>query len=202
MIGFEDEHVRGADAFEHQPGRVAEVGGETNVAARRPQEKPDGILRIVGNLKSFNHQVVQFKMVAGLEQPPVNLRFQIRRVFRITGRGIFFAGQFGFERPDGGVLGVAIAIDGNLKFIGEAEHAGDVVAVFVGDENGGQLFRGAAEAGQALADLARGKPGIHQHARLGGLDIGAIAGGTAAQDGEFYGHNFKLVPRQPAGKCF
>ena len=47
VIGFKDEDVRGADAVEHELGGVAEVGGEADVAAGRPQKKSDGVLRVV-----------------------------------------------------------------------------------------------------------------------------------------------------------
>ena len=67
MIGFEDEHVRGADAVEHHFRRVAEIGGETDVAARGAQEKSDRILRVVRNGKCFDGQIVEFKIVAGLK---------------------------------------------------------------------------------------------------------------------------------------
>ena len=46
-----------------------------------------------------------------------------------------------------------------------------------------KIFRRAPDAGEAQADLARGKSGIHEDAGFGGLEVGAIAGGTAAEDG-------------------
>ena len=77
-----------------------------------------------------------------------------------------------------------------------------MVAVFVGDENGGEIFRRAPDAGEALADLARAEPGVHEHARLGGFDIGAIAGGTTAENGELDGHTRTLTACQFGGKFF
>ncbi len=68
-----------------------------------------------------------------------------------------------------------------------------MVAVFVGDEDGGEIFRCASDAGEALPDLARGKSGVHEDAGFGRLDVGAIAGRAAAEDGEFDGHALKLV---------
>jgi hypothetical protein len=53
-----------------------------------------------------------------------------------------------------------------------------------------------------LADLARGKSGVHENARLGGLDVGAIASRAAAEDGELDGHNWKLVSRRQTGNFF
>ena len=50
-----------------------------------------------------------------------------------------------------------------------------MVAVFVGDQDGGEIFRRATDGGEALADLQRGKPGVHKDAGFCGLDVGAIA---------------------------
>lgn len=77
-----------------------------------------------------------------------------------------------------------------------------MVSVFVREQNGGEIFRRAANTGKAQADLARRKAGVHEDARLGGLDVGAIAGGTAAEDGKFDGHDRKLVLRRRLGKFF
>jgi Pro-kumamolisin, activation domain len=65
-----------------------------------------------------------------------------------------------------------------------------VVAVFVRDENGGKIFRRAANRGETRADLARGKSGVNQYAAIFSLDVGAIAGRATAEDGEFDGHEW------------
>ena len=97
---------------------------------------------------------------------------------------------------------VAIAENGDLKFIGDAEQAGNVVAVFMSDQNGCEVFRRAANGSKALADLTRGKTGINKHASFRGLNVSAIAGRTTSQYGKFYRHTVKLEPSQRVGKCF
>jgi hypothetical protein len=77
-----------------------------------------------------------------------------------------------------------------------------VVVVFVRDENGGEIFRHATDSGEALADLARAEPGVHEHAGFSGFEIGTIAGRTAAEDGEFDGHKWTLVVRRRCGNYF
>jgi len=74
--------------------------------------------------------------------------------------------------------------------------------VFVGDENGGEIFRRAPDAGEALPNLARAEPGVHKYSRLSGFDIGAIPAGTAAKDGEFDGHEPTLIAKKSRGKFF
>jgi len=190
VVGFEDEDVRGADAIQHEPGRVAEVGGETEVAGGRADQKSDRILCVVRDGKGFDEHVGDLKARAGGEQLPVDFGFE--RVGRFE-REVGFLAPFVFECPDGCVLSLAIAIDGDLKFIGESEQSCDVVGMFVGDQNGGEIFRCFANAGETHSDLARGKSGVNQDAAIFSFDVGAIAGRAAAEDGEFDGHRLKLV---------
>ena len=58
----------------------------------------------------------------------------------------------------------------------------------------------AADAGEALADLARRKAGVHEDAGFGGFEVGAIAGRTAAENGELDGHGGKLKRKAESGK--
>ncbi len=182
VIGFEHKDIGGTEAVENHLGHVAEVGGEADVAGGSADEIADGILGIVRDGKGFDGDIGEFKGVAGVEDVPVDFGMP-----EIGG----FEGEIGFlaplllEGPDGGVLRGAVAIDGNIKFIGDAEQAADVVGMFVGDEDGREIFRRAADGREALADLARREAGIHEDTGFGGLDIGAIAGGTAAEHGEF-----------------
>ena len=173
VIGFEHEDIGGAEAVEDHFGHVAEVGGETNVAGGGANQITDGILGIMRDGKSFDGDIGEFKGVAGVEDVPVDPGMP-----DIGG----FEGEIGFfaplllESPDGGVLGGAVAIDGDVKFIGDAEQAADVVGMFVGDEDGGEIFGCAADGREALADLARRETGVHKDAGFVGLDVGAITG--------------------------
>lgn len=173
MIGFEHKHVRGADAFEHQFGHVAQVGDKADVAARRAQNKSDRVLRIVRDGKRFDLHVSDLKSGSGGEKLPVDFGFEGVGGFKGE---VGLLAPFVFERPNRGVLRLAIAEDGNLKFIGDAEQAANVVGMFVRDENGGEIFRRAANGRETLADLARGKAGVNEHAGIFGFEIGAIAG--------------------------
>ena len=74
--------------------------------------------------------------------------------------------------------------------------------MFVRDENGREIFRHTTDGGEPLADLARAEPGVHEDAGFIGFDIGAIATGTAAEDGEFDGHEWTLTMRKWTGKFF
>ena len=86
VVGFEDEDVRGADAVEHEPGCVAEVGGEADVAARGAQKKSDGILGVVRDGKGFDEHVGDLKARAGGEEVAVEFGFEaeFKRFLRVT----------------------------------------------------------------------------------------------------------------------
>ena len=65
--------------------------------------------------------------------------------------------------------------------------------MFVRDQDGGEIFRHPADGGEALADLARAEPGVHEDAGFIGFEVGAIAAGTAAENGEFdFGHYLSI----------
>ena len=112
VIGFEDEDVRGADAVEHEFGRVAEVGDEANVAASGAQQKSDGVLRIVRDGKCFDQNVGDFKARTGVEEVAVEFGLQLK-----------------FKR----VLRVAVTVNRDVQLRGDSNEAGNVVAVFVRD---------------------------------------------------------------------
>jgi len=112
MIGFEDEDVRGADAVEHEPGRVAEVGDEADVAARRPQKKSDRVLRVVRNLKCFDQNIGDFKARTGDEKVAVEFGLELKFKF-------FFC--------------CAVTVNRDVQLGGDSCEAGNVVAVFVCD---------------------------------------------------------------------
>ena len=77
-----------------------------------------------------------------------------------------------------------------------------MVAVFVRDQDAGEIFRHATNVLKTLADLARAEPGIHEDAGFIGFDVGAIAAGSAAENGEFDGHAWTLVAWKQRGKLF
>ena len=81
VVGFEDEDVRGADAVKHEPGGVAEVGGEADVAARGAQQKSDRILGVVRDGKGFDEDVGDLEARAGGEEVAVELGFELKFKF-------------------------------------------------------------------------------------------------------------------------
>lgn len=139
--------------------------------------------------KGLDPQIVQFKTIAGLEQAPFQFCHEIGGgFFDAVEQRVAFAVPSFLDCPGRGFLCFPITVNWNLQFPGQSEEAGDMVAVFVGDKNGRKIFGRPTNRGQPLADLARGKARVNQDAGVIGLKVGAIACGTAAQNGEFDGH--------------
>lgn len=159
MVGFQDNDVRAADAFDDELGGMAEVRKETDGASAGIQDEADGVLGIVGDGEGIDTDLAEFKGGAGDEHAAIEL---------------------GLELVFDGFAGVAIAVDGNVEFSGDGGEALDMIAVLVSDEDAGEAFRGAADGGEALADLAAAEAGIDEQTRLARLQIGTIATGTAA----------------------
>lgn len=181
VIGFQHEHIRLTDALGDDARDVAEVGGKADVARSGAQEEAHRVLRIVRQRERLDREVADFKARAGGEQPEF---------------GAHAGDTFDF------VLGGAIAVNGQVQFVRESFQAGDVITVLMGDENGREIFRRAADAGQALADLSHAESRVHQHARLAGFNITAVAGGAAAEDREFDCHPETLGPGAQGGNAF
>ena len=181
VIGFEHEDVRRTDAFEHQFRHVTEVGDEGDVTGRCAQQITDGILGVVRDGKGIHLQVADLKTRAGVEEVAVKFGFQLKLKRFLRG---------------------TVAINRNVQFGGDSDQSLDVVGMFVRDQDAGEIFRHAADVLKALADLARAEPGIHEDAGFSGFDVGAIAAGTAAENGEFDSHAWTLVARKQRGKLF
>ena len=56
--------------------------------------------------------------------------------------------------------------------------------MFVGDEDGREVLGSTADSGKAQADLTQAKSRVNEDAGFVGLHVGAIAGGTAPEDGQ------------------
>jgi hypothetical protein len=64
----------------------------------------------------------------------------------------------------------------------------DVIGMLMSDEDARQVLRGPANGGKARANLAQAEARIDEDARLIGLHVSAIAGGTAAEDSQTNRH--------------
>jgi hypothetical protein len=163
MVGFQDQRTRLADAFDHQPGGVAEIGEETDIAERVIEHEPDRIVGVVRNGKTVDPEVAQLDRGARFKEPPGGEG-------RHLGLEIF--------------RGEPVAIDRNGVALGQHRQTANVVAVFVGEKNGLHIGDGPADRSEPRFDLPGAEPGIDEKTGMLGLEIGAVAAAAAAQNGE------------------
>jgi hypothetical protein len=110
--------------------------------------------------------------------------------------------KFGLELKFEGFAGGTVAINGDVELGGEADEAVDVIRMFVGDEDAGQSFGGAADTGQPLTGLPGAETGVNKNAGLTGFQVRAVAGGTAAENRELYCHGWTVIGRDWRGNYF
>src|SRR5439155_6259763 len=90
----------------------------------------------------------------------------------------------------------------NLQFRAQRGQALNMIAVFVGYENAVQTFRCAANREESIADLPAAEARVDEQACFVGFDIGAIAGGAAAENRKLNGHAPTLGSQNFGGNPF
>ena len=152
-----------ADAFDDEFGGVAEVGEEADAAVEVMEDVADGVVGVVGDGEGFDGEVSEGEGLPGFKEFPSGV-----------------AGEFRTEVFHGG----PVAVDGDAVAAGEDVKAGDVVAVFVGDEDGVEVAQGPPEGEEAVFDLFAAEAGVDEDADGVGFEVGAVAATAAGEDGE------------------
>lgn len=154
VIGFEQQHIGTLQVHADGFGEVAEVGGDGHFDAFGTQAETDGVDCVVRDGEAVDLNVADGETGTSLEE------FEVGLVFT----------------PGNGRGGQAGAIDRDVQFLGDGGEAADVVAVFVGDQDGGDRFRLNADRGEALEGFLAAKPGVDEDAGPRGGDQRGIAG--------------------------
>ena len=182
VVGLQHQGMGGADPFEHQPGGVAKVGQETDVAGAGAQQEADRVLGVVRNAERLDQDVAHLEAGAGGEEPAGQPRLELvlDRLLR----------RAGCSRPG---CAASRSAAGRLCTWSECSCVTRIA---------GQVLRRAANGGEALANLAQAETRVDQHAGLVGFHIGAVAGGTAARGWSGEQAQLTLRSGQKAGQCF
>jgi len=159
VIRFQHDDVRPADAFDDQLRGMAQVCEKTDGTYASVQNEAHGVLGVMRNGKGVDADFTQFKGRTGHKHAAIELRLELA-----------------FD----GFAGIAIAIDRDVQLGSDRAETLDVVRMLVGDEDASEVFRGAANRGEALADLAATEARVNEQTRFAGFQIGTIATGTAA----------------------
>jgi hypothetical protein len=121
----------------------------------------------MGDVERFNGDIAHLKTVPGAKEAAVKLNAQL----------IFEA-----------LLSRSVAINRDMELGAELNQSLDMVRMFVRYQDASQIFRRAADGGQALADLAQAEARINEDAGFIGFQISAITGRTAAKNGQANRH--------------
>ena len=180
VIRLQHKGPRTANPLDDQLRRVSEIGEKTDVATRRAQEKADGITGIVRHAEGIDAHASHLEGRARAEEPELETR--------------------SLELQFDGFLGQAIAVDGYVQLRGEHAESLNVIGMFVRDENSAQVFRRSSDPQQSLTDLARAQAGVDEQTNAVALEMGAVAAGTAGENGKPGRHAGTLETSRVLGK--
>jgi len=124
VIGFEQENFAFAHAIGNEAGAVAKIGEPADARGGGVNHKANRLNGVVRHGESFDGEVAHFKGMPGFENPKLKITF--------------------VNVPDF-IGGMAVAINRNAELGGQHAQAGDVVGMFMGDENAIEPFGGAIE---------------------------------------------------------
>ena len=161
VVGFQHQDIGLANPLEHQLRRMTQIGEETNVSARCPQQEAHRVLRIMRHGECFDGDVPDLEARAGGEKT------------RIQPPGLLILNR---------LLGGPIAIDGNAQLFAQSGQTLNMIGMLVRDQNAGQILRRPSNGGEAMTDLAQAEARINQDAGFFGFNVSAIAARTAAED--------------------
>lgn len=176
VVGFEHQGARAAYPFHDQLRGVAEVSQESDAALLVVKNESDWVVSVVRHSEGVHRQVAKRHRFARLEKSPALVRRQVG--------------------PEGR-RGLAVAIYRDLVALGQHRQTADVVAMFVGDEDGLHVVESAVDLLQALIDLLATETGIDEDARPVGLEEGAVATAATAKNRETeHGHLSSILARR------
>ena len=180
VIRFEHQGACAANALNDQLRRVTEVGEKADVPARRAQEKANGIAGIMRHAEGIDAHASHLEGRARAEETELEAR--------------------SLELLLDGFLGQAVAVDGDVQLRGEHAESLDVVGMFVRDENSAQVFRCPSDPQQSLTDLAGAQTSVDEQTNAVALEMGAVAAGTAGENGKPGRHAGTLETSRVLGK--
>lgn len=154
VIGFEQQNVRAANAFDHEAGCMTQISKEADFTSGGMQEKGDGILGVMRDRERFDEHISEFKAAAGAEQAAIEScpRLSLQRF-----------------------TGIAIAINRDPQFLREQQQSLDMVGMLMGYQDPGQILRRPPDSSQALPNLTAAKSCVDQDPGFVSLDIRTVS---------------------------
>lgn len=168
VIAFKDQAIRTVKNLEDVGSHNPAIGQNSQTHLSTGNDILHGFACIMWNSIGSNRKI-----------PDAEPGMTINKT-RVRKRNIILA-----QEPAGSVR----EIDRHLEVAGKAAHSGDVVAVLMGNQDGGDFFAGNAQPGKPAESHAQGKSAINEQLRFAGVDNQGIPAAAAPQRGKTHHFN-------------
>jgi hypothetical protein len=159
VIRFQDQAIAIAEVLFHQFRHVTEIGHQREFQALGAKGEAQRIDGVVGDAKGRDFDIADAESVARFDE------FDVLEAARVT---------FG-KITQGFGVGFGAEVNGSAPGGQQRGQAADVIGVFVGDDDAVEAVNRIRESGQAPQRFALSQARVHQQARPGSLQQGAIA---------------------------
>ena len=180
VIRFHHQHAAAPQMVAHARRHVAEIGGKTDFDAFGAKGEAHRIGGVVRNGEGHDLDIAHAEAPAGGEV------FGLRQLWNRT---LLVA-----HRPAPGLMGRRSQEDRHIQFCGQPLQSGNMVGVFVRDQDRGNFLGALAQRPQPLASFAARQPGIHQNSRGTRRHQHAVPTAAARQHRHRHSHSRSLPP--------
>ncbi len=179
VVGFDEETIHFGHMMEKGSRDMTEIGENADgkgLASDSETHRVDGIVR---DGKSGHLEGLQRKRAAGGEEPPIRGRIALVMTAHL-------------------IRGQTRGVDWTTQGLEQNRQSARVVAMFVGQQDGGDLLRIETRGAQSFQCFSGAESCINQDGRVTRAEHAGVAAAATAKDDEF--HGARLVPRDRGDK--
>ena len=179
VVGLDEETIHFGHMMEKGSRDMTEIGENADgkgLASNGETHRVDGIVR---DGKSGHLEGLQRKRAAGGKQSPIRGRIALVMAAHL-------------------IRGQTRSVDWTTQGLEQNRQSARVVAMFVGQQDSGDLLRIQTCGGQSFHCFSGAKTRINQDGRVTRAEHGGVAAAATAKDDEF--HGARLVPRDRGDK--
>ena len=167
VIGLDQRQIGAKGGVHHQAGHSPQVGGDDGRVSAAGQPVAHAVGGVVGGGEGLDGQA-----------PHLELTARRQGVNQLSG-----VGQLS-RQHQGGAWG---GVKGNGVVFQQDSQSCDVVSVFVGDQDAGQILRRQFRGLETLFDLSAGDAGVHQQGGVLVVEQRAVPTGAAGESTQMQG---------------
>jgi len=185
VIRFQHDSIAITQVLLHQLGHVTEIGDERQLHAGGTKGEAERVDGVMGDAEGSDFDIADTKSVAGFDE------LDAVEAARIP---------FGKKTQSFG-MGFGVEIDGGAPGAQQGRQAADVVGMFVGDDDAVEAIQGMSQRSQAAQGFALSQARIHQQARPGSFEQGAITRTARRENAHAKADGISPVPVAKAKKA-